>query len=346
MQVASAANDLSYTVQITYTFENRSNETYSLPDSYLTMFDFQSDQHQMITTVESSHTVSEYITDDDGNVFNLLGAPRDIPAFGNTSIYVHYSIQSSDRPRPEIDSEAAANIADIPVSLVDEYCLETETFNWSGRVEVLAGEIMDIEDSVLEQVISAVEWIMENVDYTNFDTPLYPIETIEDGKGDCDDQAILLISMLRSMGIPAYLQVGMVLDSRITGEDTVWGGHMMAKQDGVGWHGWAMVYVPPWGWIPVDLTLVPPGDASNAIYEAPEYYSFIITAYNVSRQAYIAEGRSERSDIMSGNLYITIEDIGYFAKDNGFGDQTMIILGLGTAAALCIIYLFISTRNS
>lgn len=213
-------------------------------------------------------------------------------------------------------------------------------------MEVRAGEIMDTEDSVLEQVISAVEWIMENVDYTNFDTPLYPIETIEDGKGDCDDQAILLISMLRSMGIPAYLQVGMVLDSRITGEDNVWGGHMMAKQDGVGWHGWAMVYVPPWGWIPVDLTLVPTGDASNAIYEAPEYYSFIITAYNVSMQAYIAEGRSERNEIMSGNLYITIEDIGYFAKDNGFGDQTMIILGLGTAAALCIIYLFISTRNS
>jgi transglutaminase-like putative cysteine protease len=64
-----------------------------------------------------------------------------------------------------------------------------------------------------------------------------------------------MISMLRSLGIPAFLQIGVVFSESISSEKASWAGHLTFVQEGVGWHGWAMVYVPPWGWIPVDLTL-------------------------------------------------------------------------------------------
>ena len=54
-------------------------------------------------------------------------------------------------------------------------------------------------------------------------------QTLSDGRGDCDDQSILFISMLRSVGIPAWLEFGPLYDPT-TNE---WGAHA-----------WSKVYVP------------------------------------------------------------------------------------------------------
>ena len=37
-------------------------------------------------------------------------------------------------------------------------------------------------------------------------------------------------------------------------KETYWEDHLNISYNNVGWHGWAMVYIPPWGWLPVDLT--------------------------------------------------------------------------------------------
>jgi hypothetical protein len=36
--------------------------------------------------------------------------------------------------------------------------------------------------------------------------------------------------MLRSLGIPAYLEIGIVFNSGISGDDTVWAGHLKIKE--------------------------------------------------------------------------------------------------------------------
>jgi len=55
------------------------------------------------------------------------------------------------------------------------------------------------------------------------------LETLEDGTGDCDDQSILLISLLRAAGIPSWLAFGVLYD----GGNDAWGAHA-----------WAEVYMP------------------------------------------------------------------------------------------------------
>ena len=60
-------------------------------------------------------------------------------------------------------------------------------------------------------------------------TPSRAIDTFRSRRGDCDDQSILFISMLRSLGIPAWLEIGLLYDQ--------------PKNEWFG-HAWTNVYIP------------------------------------------------------------------------------------------------------
>ncbi len=53
--------------------------------------------------------------------------------------------------------------------------------------------------------------------------------TLYDGYGDCDDQAILFISLCRSVGIPAWLQNGALYNQYSYDPNNAWEGHGWAK---------------------------------------------------------------------------------------------------------------------
>lgn len=55
--------------------------------------------------------------------------------------------------------------------------------------------------------VALARWVQQNITYVQelpevFQTPLATLDT---GYGDCDDMAVLLASLLESVGIPAYL---------------------------------------------------------------------------------------------------------------------------------------------
>lgn len=62
--------------------------------------------------------------------------------------------------------------------------------------------------------------------------------TLHAGHGDCGEQTLLLITLMRMSGIPARWQSGW----------TFTGG----KYDDI--HDWAEIYLAPYGWVPVDVT--------------------------------------------------------------------------------------------
>ncbi len=75
--------------------------------------------------------------------------------------------------------------------------------------------------------------------------------TLHAGHGDCGQQTLLLITLLRLNGIPARWQSGMVF----------------SKGDYSNIHDWGQVYLPPYGWVPMDVTTGQlhgsrPGDAA------------------------------------------------------------------------------------
>lgn len=62
--------------------------------------------------------------------------------------------------------------------------------------------------------------------------------TLHAGHGDCGQQTLLLIALLRLNGIPARWQSGMVFAEN--GYDNI--------------HDWGQVYLAPYGWVPMDVT--------------------------------------------------------------------------------------------
>jgi len=61
-------------------------------------------------------------------------------------------------------------------------------------------------DAFVEWALSFVQGaIAYALDPSNREWPLYPIETLVDAAGDCEDTAILLVSLLRAMGVESQL---------------------------------------------------------------------------------------------------------------------------------------------
>jgi hypothetical protein len=183
-------------------------------------------------------------------------------------------------------------------------------------------------------------------EYCNFEVPQYPSATLENHLGDCDDQSILLITICRSLGIPAYLQVGIYINPNIDDKDSSWEGHLATEADGVGWHGWAMIYIPPWGWTPVDLTLTGEESGFELIKQAPEYNPNIIPVLNVSKQSYIGESLITRERIINSSLYVTVSNEAYIVYNSDNPLQNYILLGLGAVLIVTIGLMFISSSSS
>ncbi|MGD2200294.1 MAG: transglutaminase domain-containing protein [Candidatus Bathyarchaeota archaeon] len=325
-----------YLLKSQFTFENRGEEGYTLTEEDTELPLFLENRWQSMKIKDSSHSILMGRFDEDGNPVAIIEVPQEIPAGETLVFWVEYLIESEVMERPEFNMVEAGNIEDIPLEIVRKYTSETETFSRDVEVVTLASELSVNSTSVLETVTYLLGWVVSSVDYCNFEVPRYPEETLEDLEGDCDDQAILLISMLRSLGIPAFLQIGVLFSDTLSSSRSSWDGHLSFKQEGVGWHGWAMVYIPPWGWVPIDLTLTKKSDPIEMIREAPEYSKNIVVAFNVSRQPYIAESHLSRETLTQSDLYVIVSDTVIEDRIKTYG-QTAIYIAMGLAAGIVIV---------
>jgi len=66
--------------------------------------------------------------------------------------------------------------------------------------------------------------------------------TLDAGHGDCGEQTLLLVTLLRLNGIPARWQSGMMFADATVGGD-YWN-----------LHDWGQLYIAPYGWMPMDVT--------------------------------------------------------------------------------------------
>ena len=63
----------------------------------------------------------------------------------------------------------------------------------------------DDDEFILEALAFVQGAIRYQADPPGTEHPFYPLETLADGYGDCEDTAILFVSLLRAMGIPCKL---------------------------------------------------------------------------------------------------------------------------------------------
>lgn len=344
--VALGVEPTQYVYTLSYTFENRGESSFELTPEDVSIPLFMNTSRQTVRIEELDHDYSVETLDQDGNTGAIVGISRLLLPGQEASFTATYSISSTSQQVHRFSLDDAQGIEMIPSNLIEEYTGSTETFPADDpQFREIALRLTSDEETVLGTVSTLVDYIMKNTTYYNFEVPQYPSKTLEDQLGDCDDQSILLITMSRSLNIPAYLQVGIYIHPAIDDEDTSWDGHLMNEADGVGWHGWAMIYIPPWGWVPVDLTLTDSESGLELIQDAPEYGDNIISVLNISEQPYIGDTLATRDRITNSSLYVTVRDEAHivYSADNPI--QNYVLLGLGAALLVAIGLMFRYTNR-
>ena len=221
---------------------------------------------------------------------------------------INLRIIERERKAPVIGFNVSGTLDDIPSTLKEEYCRPQGTWLFDEALRNLSYRIWSSENftvNVLRIVRGLADWIGENTEYASFETPLYPNETYSLRKGDCDDQSNLLITLCRILGIPAFLQMGFLQNPELPENETYWGGHLVTRLRLIGFHAWAMIFIPPWGWLPFDMTWGwSRSDAFRGIRSAAIYSKFTALMMNVTESDWAGDARIMKERIVANQIYI------------------------------------------
>jgi len=140
--------------------------------------------------------------------------------------------------------EKVGTMEDVPYDIKEKYLAD--------------GLKYDINNSLIQKGVKKAVgdeknpyWIMRNIfDYIceKIEYNLKPLggwnpapTVLKRGTGSCSEYTFIFISMCRAVGLPARYAGSVVVRSADKGIDDVW-------------HRWAEVYLPNYGWIPVDVS--------------------------------------------------------------------------------------------
>lgn len=138
--------------------------------------------------------------------------------------------------------------------------------------------------------------------------------TLRAGHGDCGEQTLLLMTLMRMNGIPARWQSGW------TYTDT----------DHEDIHDWAQIYLAPYGWVPVDVTYgrIDSGDAALKWFYLGGLDNYRIAFNDDFSQEFVPPKRFFRSDTVDSQRGEVEWDGGNLYYDQWNSDFTWKILPL------------------
>jgi len=322
LTLKEASAHKSFILTITSTMENRNpkGKEWLISDEEKAISLFMNNTWQTVYILNTSHPINKICMDENGNPIAFLSLPNKILCGENITYKVTYKIILTPRSLPAISENRSGKLSDIDRELKEEYCKAESPWQVNNEeLRSLAFKIAGNETNVLLLLEKFIRWIREKIRYYHPEIPRYPNETVEYMSGDCDDQANLLITFCRIIGIPAYLQLGCIYIPQRDLERSYWEGHLMLRLTRIGWHGWAVVYVPPWGWLPVDLTCSSRSDPLSAIKEAAIITHWTVQYENLTKNDYVASSRRYREFLISNNFRIYEHDVMIQEKSRKYG---------------------------
>jgi|GEM_PF-373139 len=320
-KVGISGDEKEYYYKLRMSFINNGSNDYflTLEDKLFTVFPNTSVQQVYI--VEANPSVERTLRDEDGNLFAELNLPETIRPGENITVTILMKINLISRSLPQVSIDSSGTLFDIPVELVN-YTTSSGAWKYENEdlkyIAELAAHIRGNDTNVLRIICEMVEFIGSRVEYPSGEElrpPQYPSQTLpspgERGEGDCDDQSTLLITMLRSIGIPAYLQTGGVLSTDYSLNGNTWDGHLTISSRGIGWHGWVEAYIPPWGWLPVDITYGYYPQRQNplsSIKYSASATEHVLESEKYSNMDFVAESLRTEERIKRSSLYLHVEE--------------------------------------
>ena len=303
------AGNMRFVIRSNVTFENRGTVTWNLTEEERAIGLFMNNSWQTVFLLHHSHRLETISEDDDGNLIAVLDFLGHLQPGENINYSVSYNVFSKPRMIPELNESESGELEDIPENLREQFCVSQSPFLVEDEgIREAARVIAGNETRVLTIIKKFVEWIWENIQYPTqrHELPYYPNETLEKKEGDCDDQAILFATFCRVYGIPSFIQAGCIYLKDFYSNVTAWEDHISNELRRIGWHGWAMAYVPPWGWLPIDLTFVMGSFAVplNAIYYGAVSLQETIQYMNISKADYVASSCMYQDFLQQNDFYL------------------------------------------
>jgi transglutaminase-like putative cysteine protease len=204
--------------------------------------------YQTVTQLSITPDPMRLWYDDSGNYRAKFRFETILP--GETAnIVITYSIRTTLPARP--DSAIGGGLDEVP----PEFLVYTEGEEYwevgDESISVLASDLTSGGGSVLEMSKAIFEFIVQNItyDYAKYHAVMMgmsverygAVQTLELGRGVCEDITDLYIALCRAAGIPAVEVVGFAYS-----EDGV--------QSQGNRHAWVEVFIPGYGWMDVDPT--------------------------------------------------------------------------------------------
>ncbi len=295
-----------FTRKITLT--NKSEKILYLSENHTTFNLLMNSSWQMTQLLNASPTFN-LETDRDLNL-NIIFKTDPIQQGKNISFSYSLQIEQRKRQHPPITRLKSGKLSDIPSTIQKKYCQQSDTWpTKDAEMEQLTYQIWNktgLTENVLEIVCELADWIGINVKSESTDVPRHPIETLKLRFGDCDDKANLLITMCRILGIPSFLQVGCVYGNSRT--ETSWDNHLTSIYNAVSFHAWAIIYIPPWGWLPFDMTMGwNKNNSINGIILSPAYSTNTFQILNITSIDWVGNSQRFKQQVIESPLYFQDE---------------------------------------
>jgi hypothetical protein len=312
------AYDLSFSTRIT----NDGSSAFDLSSNRLTtpvIFLLPNITSQMIRLV-SSNPALVIANDQDGNQIGVFQIERRLEPRQTAVMETRFRAFARLTPtrrfewNPSLEYSSSGTTNEIPKEVIEKYGISVGPWKTSETslpwmsVRELAFRLAGNGTNVLKVVTQLIDWVGQNIRTTSVkrDRILFPNETLTTHEGTSDEQANLIISLCQILGIPAYLQCGYVYLPSRTNDASIYGGHLSLHSNRITWHAWAMVYIPPWGWLPVDMTMgYSEEDPLQAIFAAAPQTLTTVVSNNYFLQDYVSE--TNRDSTQLGRLGVQIE---------------------------------------
>ena len=131
-----------------------------------------------------------------------------------------------------------------------EYLQSTEQVQADNpRIRRLAAELAKGVKTEYDAVLRIVSWVVDHVRYVNPPVRYDALYSLETGKGNCQNYSHLSAALLRSLGIPTRIVVGVTLNQPY---DINWKQGVLTFKMGQGRHSWIEAWFPDLGWVPFD----------------------------------------------------------------------------------------------
>ena len=154
---------------------------------------------------------------------------------------------------------AATTTYDTTSDLYKTYTSERDCHMvFSPQIRALAERLTQGAATPLAKARRIFKWVDDNFpwasarEYSTIEN--IPAYVLDNHHGDCGQVTLLFLTLCRSLGIPAHFQSGFMLHP---GEENL--------------HDWGEIYVPEYGWVPVDQSFGIPAYAKN---EQETYFFF------------------------------------------------------------------------